>query len=219
MAHVRASTPSGPPEISPAPVTLIAPPLLTTGPVTGPEIVWREGTQAARAAPGRPIAASAIIDAEASSAGRERPTRRRGDWRDTMPFARRPGCRDALRSVASRKITSSTGRLTSIASLDPHKSSACQSFARIHNQMAAERPGDGNWLAAAIPSLAARSYITSEHACRAAATCQSSRVNSLVRSRSKLNSHISTCRPPNTPTAETSADTPTIRPRYQPRSR
>jgi hypothetical protein len=47
IEHVRASTPSGLPEIFPPLVTVIAPLLLTTGPVTGPEIVWREGTQAA----------------------------------------------------------------------------------------------------------------------------------------------------------------------------
>ena len=73
IAQARASTPSGPPEISPLPVTVIAPPLLTTGPDTGPEIVWREGTQAARATLGRPSAVSTLSEAEASSAGREGP--------------------------------------------------------------------------------------------------------------------------------------------------
>jgi hypothetical protein len=52
-------------------VTVIAPPLLTTGPETGPEMLWWEGTQAALAAPGAPSAASTMSEAEASSAGRE----------------------------------------------------------------------------------------------------------------------------------------------------
>ena len=74
IAQAMASTPSGSPEIFPLPVTVIAPPLLTTVPVNGPEIVWREGTQAARASPGAPSVASATSEAEASSAGRDGPT-------------------------------------------------------------------------------------------------------------------------------------------------
>ncbi len=50
---------------------VVAPPLLTAGPATGPEIVWREGRQAARATPDAPRAASAKADAPASNAARE----------------------------------------------------------------------------------------------------------------------------------------------------
>jgi hypothetical protein len=37
---VKASTPSGPPEMTPVPVTVMAPPLLLIGPVTGPVMIW-----------------------------------------------------------------------------------------------------------------------------------------------------------------------------------
>jgi hypothetical protein len=70
IAQATASTPSGPPEISPLLVTVMAPPLLTTGPATGPEMVWREGAQAARTVPGAPSVARVSSEAPASSAGR-----------------------------------------------------------------------------------------------------------------------------------------------------
>src|SRR5271166_1009100 len=68
--NAQPSAPRGPLH----PVTVIAPPLLITGPAIGPEMVCREGTQAAWATPDAPSAASATSEAEASSAARERPT-------------------------------------------------------------------------------------------------------------------------------------------------
>ena len=55
----------------PLPVTVMAPPLLTTGPEVGVAMIWGDGTQAARATPDAPSAASAKTEAPASSAARE----------------------------------------------------------------------------------------------------------------------------------------------------
>ena len=48
-------------------MTVIAPPLLWTGPTVGAEMVWSDGVQA-RATSGAPNAASAITEAPASNA-------------------------------------------------------------------------------------------------------------------------------------------------------
>jgi hypothetical protein len=74
IEQLSANTPSGPAAMLPPPVTRIAPPLLTTGPVTPVEIVRVDGMQPAQAAPGVPSVASAMSEAEASNAGRKRPT-------------------------------------------------------------------------------------------------------------------------------------------------
>jgi hypothetical protein len=66
-------TPVGTPLTLPLPVTVIAPPLLKIVPIVGAEMVRGAGIQAAHAAPGAPSAASTMSEAEASSAGRERP--------------------------------------------------------------------------------------------------------------------------------------------------
>ncbi len=73
IAQLKASTPSppGPPVMLPLPVTVIAPPLLSTGPEVGVSMIWSDGTQAARATPDTPSAASAKAEAPASSAARE----------------------------------------------------------------------------------------------------------------------------------------------------
>jgi hypothetical protein len=71
--QVGASTPSGLPAMEPLLVTVIAPPLLRTGPPVGVEMVWGVGTQA-RATSGAPNAASAISEAPASSAALKRPS-------------------------------------------------------------------------------------------------------------------------------------------------
>ena len=54
-------------------MTVIAPPLLRTGPPVGVEMVWSDGTQA-RATSGAPNAASAISEAPASNAALKRPS-------------------------------------------------------------------------------------------------------------------------------------------------
>jgi hypothetical protein len=74
IEQFAANTPSAPPPMLPLPVTVMAPPLLRIGPVTGPEMVRGEGTQAACASPDAPSDASAMSEADASSPGRERPT-------------------------------------------------------------------------------------------------------------------------------------------------
>jgi len=55
----------------PLPVMVMAPPLLEIGPEVGAAIIWGDGTQAARARPDAPNAASANAEAPASSAARE----------------------------------------------------------------------------------------------------------------------------------------------------
>jgi hypothetical protein len=71
IGQLRALTPSGPPEMLPLPVTVMAPPLLKIGPDIGVAMVWSDGTQAARATPAAVSAASAKAEAPASSAARE----------------------------------------------------------------------------------------------------------------------------------------------------
>src|SRR5580698_7016409 len=73
IAQAVASTPSGLPAMLPFVVTVIAPPLLMIGPVTGSEMVWVDPVQAARAAPGAPSAASAMSKAPGRRPARERP--------------------------------------------------------------------------------------------------------------------------------------------------
>jgi hypothetical protein len=70
---VTASTPSGFPATEPLLVTVIAPPLLRTGPGVEAEMVCSDGTQAACAASIELNDASAINEAEASSAARKQP--------------------------------------------------------------------------------------------------------------------------------------------------
>jgi hypothetical protein len=66
---------------------VIEPPVLKIGPETVVEMLVFAPVQAALAAPGRPSAASAMSDAEASSAGRERPTLGGAKWlRERGPF-------------------------------------------------------------------------------------------------------------------------------------
>ena len=73
IAHVRASTPSppGPPEMLPLPVTVMAPPLLRTGPVVDVEMVWFDPEHAASARSGAAKAPRATSEAPASSEARE----------------------------------------------------------------------------------------------------------------------------------------------------
>ena len=73
MEQETASTPSGPPEMLPVLVTVILPPVLRIGPGVGKTIVWFSPLHAARAAPGAASVASAMSEAPASSAARERP--------------------------------------------------------------------------------------------------------------------------------------------------
>jgi hypothetical protein len=71
IEQFSANTPSPPPAMAPPPVTRIDPPLLKTGPVTGVEIVFVDGVQAAQAAPGIASTASAASEAPVSSVDRE----------------------------------------------------------------------------------------------------------------------------------------------------
>jgi len=73
IGQFEASTPSpeGPPEMLPAPVIVIEPPLLRTGPALDVEMVWGDPEHAANARSGAAKAPRATSEAPASSEARE----------------------------------------------------------------------------------------------------------------------------------------------------